>query len=112
MNCASSLIELQVDIENTVGSGNARRGASLQQSSRFCDVPLWPNLFGAIRITGIVERTAVILDRTAVSFWGQTSQILTSLSPKRGCGPRRVEQYSVTLLSNIRVFASVARPAM
>ena len=68
--------------------------------------------FGAIRITGIVERTAVILDRTAVSFWGQTSQILTSLSPKRGCGPRRVEQYSVTLLSNIRVFASVARPAM
>ena len=29
--------------------------------------------------------------RTAVPFWGQTSQIPSSLSPKRDCGPRRVK---------------------
>ena len=28
--------------------------------------------------------------RTAVSFWGQTSQILSNLSPERDCGPKRV----------------------
>ena len=27
---------------------------------------------------------------TAVSFWGQTSQFPSSLSPKRDCGPKRV----------------------
>ena len=29
--------------------------------------------------------------RTAVPFWGQTSQIIGSLSPKRDCGPIRVK---------------------
>ena len=28
--------------------------------------------------------------RTAVPFWGQTRQILSSLSPKRDCGRKRV----------------------
>ena len=28
--------------------------------------------------------------RTAVPFWGQTTQILSKLSPKRDCGPKRV----------------------
>ena len=28
--------------------------------------------------------------RTAVPFWGQTTQILSSLSPKRDCGYKRV----------------------
>ena len=27
---------------------------------------------------------------TAVPFWGQTAQILSSVSPKRDCGPKRV----------------------
>ena len=29
--------------------------------------------------------------RTAVPFWGQTSQIISNLSPKRDCSPRRVK---------------------
>ena len=29
--------------------------------------------------------------RTAVPFWGQTSQSLSSLSPKRDCGPQSVK---------------------
>ena len=29
--------------------------------------------------------------RTAVLFWGQTSQIISALSPKRDCSPKRVE---------------------
>ena len=29
--------------------------------------------------------------RTAVPFWGQTTQILSSLSPKRGCGSKGVK---------------------
>ena len=29
--------------------------------------------------------------RTAVSFWGQPTQISSSLSPKRDCGPQRVK---------------------
>ena len=33
------------------------------------------------------------LFRTAVSFWGQTTQILSNLSPKRDCGPRRVSSF-------------------
>ena len=28
--------------------------------------------------------------RTAVPFWGQTTQILINLSPNRDCGPKRV----------------------
>ena len=29
--------------------------------------------------------------RTAVPFWGQSSQFISSLSPKRDCGPKRVK---------------------
>ena len=32
----------------------------------------------------------IIPSRTVVLFWGQTSLILTILSPKRDCGPKRV----------------------
>ena len=31
--------------------------------------------------------------RTAVPFWGQTTQISSSLSPKRDCGPEGVNSY-------------------
>ena len=40
--------------------------------------------------TSIIDRF-----RTAVPFWGQTSQIISNLSPKRDCSPKRVkEQHS------------------
>ena len=32
--------------------------------------------------------------RTAVPFWGQTSQILSTFSPERDCGPKRVTAFS------------------
>ena len=37
--------------------------------------------------------TAALMNpfRTAVPFLGQTTQILTTLSPKRDCGPKRVK---------------------
>ena len=31
--------------------------------------------------------------RTAVPFWGQTTKILSSLSPKRDCGSKRVNRF-------------------
>ena len=36
--------------------------------------------------------------RTAVPFWGQTTQILSNLSPKWDCGPKRVNKRLKTLL--------------
>ena len=35
--------------------------------------------------------------RTAVPFWGQTTQISSSLSPKRGCGSKEVNSTGVFL---------------
>ena len=37
--------------------------------------------------------------RTAVPFWGQPSQILSTLSPKRDCGSKRVKTMKHPLLS-------------
>ena len=34
--------------------------------------------------------------RTAVSIWGQTSQILSNLFPKRDCSPKRVDHLDVS----------------
>ena len=38
-----------------------------------------------VRGTPLEERTL----RAAVAFWGQTSQILSSSPPKRGCSPKK-----------------------
>ena len=45
--------------------------------------------------------------RTAVPFWGQTTQISTSLPPKRDCGPKRVKGVS-TLPPSVRYMAIIA----
>ena len=41
--------------------------------------------------------------RTAVSFWVQTAHISSSLSPKRDCGPRRVDHRLFFSLSPSRI---------
>ena len=47
---------------------------------------------GTVRTLVLVPGiTAINPFRTAVPFWGQTSQISSSLSPKRDCGPKRVK---------------------
>ena len=35
--------------------------------------------------------------RTAVPFWGRTTQISSSLSPKRDCGPKGVKHIGPTV---------------
>ena len=55
--------------------------------------------------------------RTAVPFWGQTTQFMSSLSPERDCGPQRVSLpyfsplfYSSHLLSfNLSFFSTNLR---
>ena len=37
--------------------------------------------------------------RTAVPFWGQTTQIPSKLSPKRDCGPKRVHGKTIPYLN-------------
>ena len=39
--------------------------------------------------------------RTAVSFWGQTSQVPSTLSPKRDCGSKRVNSDMPVLLISV-----------
>ena len=39
--------------------------------------------------------------RTAVPFWGQTGQILSNLSPKRDCSPKRVRNTCVVSYSGV-----------
>ena len=39
----------------------------------------------------IIRRFHLDPFRTAVPFWGQTRLILSSLSPKRDCGPKRIK---------------------
>ena len=48
--------------------------------------------------TYIVHVAKFLPFRTAVPFWGQTSQILSYLSPKWDCGPRRVVYFFLPYL--------------
>ena len=39
-----------------------------------------------------------LLEQTAVSFWGQSTQISSSLSPKRDCGPKTLFSTGIYLI--------------
>ena len=49
--------------------------------------------------------------RTAVPFWGQTSQISSSLYPEQDCGPKRVNlnisRYQVSYIKSCFIFLLV-----
>ena len=47
--------------------------------------------------------------RTAVPFWGQTTQILSSLPPKRDCSPKRVNARRATGLTVAEREESITR---
>ena len=72
-------------------------------------MPFWLGLTAAVPLWGLPgycilgffstlsrkrDCSALFIDvnpsRTAVPFWGQTTQIISNLSPKRDCGPKRV----------------------
>ena len=46
----------------------------------------------------MVPRSSIDPFRTAVPFWGQTSQMSSSLSPKQDCGPKGVKVPSPTVV--------------
>ena len=47
---------------------------------------------GVMVLLSMRPRKAIHPFRTAVSFWGHSTQILSSLSPNRDCGTKRVNQ--------------------
>ena len=46
----------------------------------------------AVLIVLIVAEGFTLLEQTAVPFWGQTTQMLSTLCPKRNCSPKRVKR--------------------
>ena len=53
-------------------------------------------------IRTITSNTRCVNFRTAVPFWGQATQMLSSLSPKRDCGSKRVDTAVVGYSQHIR----------
>ena len=51
-----------------------------------------------VLVASLRTPAVVITFRTAVPCWGQTTQILSKLSSKRDCGPKRVNPFHTTLL--------------
>ena len=58
---------------------------------------MFPGNGGSLKIV-------VIPFRTTVPFWGQTSQISSSLSPTRHCGTRRVEKERIRFVLSCSLF--------
>ena len=52
----------------------------------------WLGLAGSDRLNPV---------RTAVPFWGQTTQIISDLSPKRDCGPQRLIGLTLSVSSTV-----------
>ena len=49
--------------------------------------------------------------RTAVPFWGQNSQCSSSLSPKRDCGSKGVNNYKTRMIPEPRELINLFRTA-
>ena len=72
---------------------NTSRGGHIPYKQ--CEVPFNPGVIESRGISSwsrkVVPRNALVNPfRTAVPFWGQTSQIISNMSPKRDCSLRRV----------------------
>ena len=55
--------------------------------------------------TSVLSIDSTILGQSAVPFWGHTSQILSSLSPKRDCSAKRgIDQACSFLITAVRTY--------
>ena len=79
--------------KRTCGLREAERlGTAIAKAVEYCIVPFpVEEKSDAKELKTGLPHSSLNPLRTAVPFWGQTSRILSNVSPKRNCGPKRVK---------------------